>query len=175
MIIDHHHSLSHQHKTNDLNRPPLVHPLEYRRTSPLAITNLRKTEATWKRLRGKTHTHSLTPFFTDRKNRKREQKQGRQRPDISEATTCGMEAHYYPSAMSYPAGGSSSGHGPSGNPSVRKSRSVRSEGDVSLQGPLDVAGSVKSGRSITLSGDFTIDDKMEAYGSIDIHGNVTCG
>lgn len=52
---------------------------------------------------------------------------------------------------------------------------MRSEGDVSLQGPLDVAGSVKSGRSITLSGDFTIDDKMEAYGSIDIHGNVTCG
>ncbi len=59
--------------------------------------------------------------------------------------------------------------------SVRKTKSVKSEDDIVLQGPLDIRGSVKSGRSITLNGDFTIDDKMDAYGAIDISGNVNCG
>ena len=85
-------------------------------------------------------------------------------------------AYGYYGAMSYPTGGSSSsGHGSTGNQPVRKSRSVRSEDAVALQGPLDVTGSVKSGRNITLNGDFTVQDKIEAYGSIDITGNVNCG
>ena len=79
-----------------------------------------------------------------------------------------MASSYY-TTMPYQASSSSYNH------SVPKTRSVKSEDAVSLQGPLDVAGSVKSGRSITLNGDFTVEDKIEAYGSIDITGNVNCG
>ena len=81
----------------------------------------------------------------------------------------GMASSYY-TTMPYQASSSSYG-----NHSVRRTRSVKSEDAVSLHGPLDVAGSVKSGRSITLNGDFTVEDKIEAYGSIDITGNVNCG
>lgn len=77
--------------------------------------------------------------------------------------------------MSYQTGSSSGFHGSTGNRTVRKTRSVRSEDSISLQGPLDIAGSVKSGRSITLHGDFTVEDKIEAYGAIDITGSVNCG
>ena len=85
-------------------------------------------------------------------------------------------AYGYYGVMTYPAGGSSSSsHGATGNGAVRKTRSVRSEDAVSLQGPLDIVGSVKSGRSITLNGDFTVEDKIEAYGSIEVMGSVNCG
>lgn len=87
----------------------------------------------------------------------------------------GMAYRHY-DIMNYPPGsGSSSSNGSTGNRSVRKTRSIRSEDAVSLQGPLDVMGSIKSGRNITLKGDFTVEDKIEAYGSIDIAGNVNCG
>lgn len=86
-----------------------------------------------------------------------------------------MASSYY-ATMPYPASSSSGGdNGSTGNRSVPKTRSIKSEDAVSLQGPLDVTGSVKSGRSITLNGDFNIDDKIEAYGSIDMTGNVNCG
>lgn len=86
-----------------------------------------------------------------------------------------MASSYY-TTMPYSASSSShSGHGSSGNRAIPRTRSVWSEDAVSLQGPLDVTGSVKSGRSVTLNGDFTVQDKIEAYGSIDIAGNVNCG
>lgn len=68
------------------------------------------------------------------------------------------------------------GSSPSGQPygfNFRRSGSIRSEGSLNLQGPLDVAGSVK-GRSLTFDGDFIVSDSIEAYGSIDINGNMTC-
>lgn len=69
------------------------------------------------------------------------------------------------------AGSSSSGQ-PYGL-NFRRSRSIRSEGNLELRGPLDVAGTVK-GRSLTFEGDFIVSDRIEAYGSIDVNGNMTC-
>jgi cytoskeletal protein CcmA (bactofilin family) len=55
----------------------------------------------------------------------------------------------------------------------RRSRSVKSDSELSLEGPLDVHGSVKSGGSIVFDGDFVIRDKIDAYGAITINGSVT--
>lgn len=68
------------------------------------------------------------------------------------------------------------GSSPSGQPygfNFRRSGSIRSEGRLNLQGPLDVAGSVR-GRSLTFNGEFIVSDRIEAYGGIDINGNMTC-
>ncbi|CAI4211796.1 unnamed protein product [Parascedosporium putredinis] len=86
-----------------------------------------------------------------------------------------MAAHYYSSAMSYRRRQLVFWLWRIGKP-IGQEVKIRKERRRRLpQGPLDVGGSVKSGRSITLTGDFTIEDKMEAYGSIDMHGKVTCG
>lgn len=70
---------------------------------------------------------------------------------------------------------SSSGAGSSGSGSApAKKKSVKSNQAVHLQGPLDVDGSVKSMASIQFDGDFAIRDKIEAYGNIDVNGNLTC-
>jgi cytoskeletal protein CcmA (bactofilin family) len=55
-----------------------------------------------------------------------------------------------------------------GNQPVRKSKTIKSDGQVTLQGPLDIVGSVKSGSNVTFNGDFNVREKIEAYGSIDI-------
>ncbi|KAK1837846.1 hypothetical protein CCHR01_19530 [Colletotrichum chrysophilum] len=58
--------------------------------------------------------------------------------------------------------------------SVLKSKSIKSEGEITLQGPIEVAGSVKSGGNITFNGDFDVRDKVEAYGGIEVNGNLSC-
>lgn len=55
----------------------------------------------------------------------------------------------------------------------QRSRSVKSDGELDLQGPLDIAGSVKSGGSINFEGDFIVRDKIDAYGAININGSVS--
>ncbi|KAF6820461.1 hypothetical protein CSOJ01_00717 [Colletotrichum sojae] len=57
---------------------------------------------------------------------------------------------------------------------VLQSKSIRSEGEITLQGPIQVAGSVRSGGNVTLNGDFDVRDKVEAYGTVDINGNLVC-
>lgn len=56
----------------------------------------------------------------------------------------------------------------------RRSRSIKSDDALDIQGPLDIQGSVKSGGSISFAGDFIVKDKIDAYGAIDIDGNVKC-
>jgi cytoskeletal protein CcmA (bactofilin family) len=56
----------------------------------------------------------------------------------------------------------------------QRSSSIRSEGHLDLKGPLEVLGSVKSGRGINFEGDVIIRDKIDAYGNIDINGNLSC-
>ncbi|KAH8176400.1 hypothetical protein LIA77_04818 [Sarocladium implicatum] len=56
----------------------------------------------------------------------------------------------------------------------RRSRSIKSEDALEIQGPLDIQGSVKSGSSISLAGDFIVKDKIDAYGAINMDGNVRC-
>lgn len=59
-------------------------------------------------------------------------------------------------------------------PQFRRSRSIRSEHQLDLRGPLDIAGSVKSGSSINFDGDFIVRDKIDAYGAINMSGSVRC-
>lgn len=56
----------------------------------------------------------------------------------------------------------------------RRSRSIRSERELNLRGPLDIAGSVKSGSSISFNGDFIVREKVDAYGAIDMNGSIRC-
>lgn len=56
----------------------------------------------------------------------------------------------------------------------KRARSVKSDEPLDLRGPLEVAGSVRSGRSINLEGDFIIRDKIDAYGDIVMNGSVSC-
>lgn len=59
-------------------------------------------------------------------------------------------------------------------PTFTRSRSIKSEEQLDLHGPLEVAGSVKSGSSINFEGDFIVRDKVDAYGAIAIDGSVSC-
>ncbi|KAH7328564.1 hypothetical protein B0I35DRAFT_417748 [Stachybotrys elegans] len=70
--------------------------------------------------------------------------------------------------------GESSSGGYLSEPHFKRSASIRSEGQLDLQGPLEIVGSVKSGRGIKFEGDFVIRDKLDAYGSIEINGNLSC-
>jgi hypothetical protein len=63
--------------------------------------------------------------------------------------------------------------GSNSQPIFQKSKSIKSETELELQGPLEVAGSVKSGGSITFRGDFIIRDKIDAYGTITMDGSVS--
>ncbi|GJC95168.1 hypothetical protein ColKHC_03994 [Colletotrichum higginsianum] len=57
---------------------------------------------------------------------------------------------------------------------VKKCKSIRSEGEVTLQGPLRIAGSVAAGGNATFNGDFDVRDRVEAYGAIEVNGNLVC-
>lgn len=75
------------------------------------------------------------------------------------------------------ASGSSSAAGPSvpgPRGRVKRKKSVKSETSIELKGPMEVDGSVKSGAGITFSGDFAVRDRIEAYGNIDVNGNLNC-
>lgn len=54
----------------------------------------------------------------------------------------------------------------------RRSRSIHTESNLDLVGPLDVAGSIRA-RSIYFDGDFIVSDTIDAYGNIQIDGNMT--
>lgn len=56
---------------------------------------------------------------------------------------------------------------------LERSKSIKSEEELNLRGPLEVNGSVKSGGSINVEGDLVVRDKMDAYGAITINGNVS--
>lgn len=59
-------------------------------------------------------------------------------------------------------------------PAYKRSKSVKSEHEITLNGPLDVVGSVKSGSSINLNNDVIVREKLDAYGAIGLNGNITC-
>lgn len=58
-------------------------------------------------------------------------------------------------------------------PSTHRSQNIASDDGIELQGPLQIDGSVKSGGSIVFNGDFMVRDKIDAYGTINMNGNVT--
>ncbi|KAJ3495869.1 hypothetical protein NLG97_g3078 [Lecanicillium saksenae] len=54
----------------------------------------------------------------------------------------------------------------------QRSTSIHSEHNLELTGPLDVAGTIKA-RNITFDGDFIVSDAIDAYGDMEINGNMT--
>lgn len=70
---------------------------------------------------------------------------------------------YYSSASSYDS-----------PPQYKRTRSIKSEQKIDLQGPIEVAGSVKSGSSINLEGDVIVTEKVDAYGGIGMNGSIRC-
>lgn len=54
----------------------------------------------------------------------------------------------------------------------QRCRSIHSEHSLELTGPLDVAGTIKA-RNILFGGDFIVSDTIDAYGDIEINGNMT--
>ncbi|OAR01048.1 hypothetical protein LLEC1_02903 [Akanthomyces lecanii] len=54
----------------------------------------------------------------------------------------------------------------------QRSRSIHSEQNLELTGPLDVAGTIKA-RNIVFEGDFIVSDTIDAYGDVEINGNMT--
>lgn len=81
---------------------------------------------------------------------------------------------YYASDLANAAGPSTSTESETPVQTVLKSKSIRSESEIILQGPIQVAGSVRSGGNVTLNGDFDVRDKVEAYGTIEVNGNLVC-
>ena len=59
-------------------------------------------------------------------------------------------------------------------PRAKRKKNINSDKSLKLKGPMEIAGSVKSGGGITFNGDFTIGERMEAYGNIELNGNMTC-
>mgnify|MGYP000887680519 CR=1 FL=1 len=82
-------------------------------------------------------------------------------PSPEGATTSNSSSnHHQPAKMSWQSA-----------PGVPRSNSIKSESELDLYGPLEIAGSVKSGGSINFNGDFSISDKVDAYGGINLTGN----
>lgn len=59
-------------------------------------------------------------------------------------------------------------------PAYKRSKSVKSDHEITLNGPVEVVGSVKSGSSISLNGDVIIREKLDAYGGIGLNGSIRC-
>ncbi|SPJ81855.1 uncharacterized protein FTOL_09260 [Fusarium torulosum] len=59
-------------------------------------------------------------------------------------------------------------------PAYKRSRSVKSDHEVNLNGPIEVVGSVKSGSSINLNGDVIVREKVDAYGALGLNGSIRC-
>ncbi|KAL6692565.1 hypothetical protein J3F84DRAFT_351493 [Trichoderma pleuroticola] len=75
-----------------------------------------------------------------------------------------MSEHY--------ASGSTSAYAASRN--VKKSKSIKSEDEINVQGPLEVAGSVQSGRGINFQGSISVRGPIDAYGNITTNGELSC-
>jgi hypothetical protein len=58
-------------------------------------------------------------------------------------------------------------------PAFRRERSINVEEELTLVGPLEVHGSVKSGSSINFEGDFIVKGRVDAYGAINMNGSST--
>lgn len=54
----------------------------------------------------------------------------------------------------------------------RRSQSIHTENSLELTGPLDVAGTIQA-RNIYFDGDFIVSDAIDAYGNIELDGNMT--
>lgn len=92
--------------------------------------------------------------------------------DVSSAGTTGS---CYASSSTTTGPGSSTGYEETHETApAPKSKPIRSEGEITLQGPLDVVGSVRAGGNIIFNGDFDVRDKVEAYGAIEVNGNLAC-
>ncbi len=79
---------------------------------------------------------------------------------------------YDDSAAATTSGGGGGSSGGSG--SVKKKKSIKSNSALDLVGPMEVDGSVKSMGAISFAGDFAVREKIEAYGNIDVNGNMNC-
>ena len=89
------------------------------------------------------------------------------------ATDADLDEQQHTASTTMPQS-SGAGSSTGGNQPVRKSKTIRSDGEINLQGPMDIVGSVKSGSNVTFDGDFTVREKIEAYGAIDVNGNLVC-
>jgi hypothetical protein len=83
------------------------------------------------------------------------------------------------SASSAMAGSSSAGTTPQTTSShegdgIIRNKSIKSPESVEISGPMEVDGSVKCEGSIAFFGDFSVRDKIEAYGDVNLDGNMTC-
>jgi hypothetical protein len=58
-------------------------------------------------------------------------------------------------------------------PAFRRERSINVDEELTLVGPLEVHGSVKSGSSINFEGDFIVKGRVDAYGAINMNGSST--
>jgi cytoskeletal protein CcmA (bactofilin family) len=57
---------------------------------------------------------------------------------------------------------------------VKTSNNIRSEEEINVQGPLEVAGSVQSGRGINFQGSISVKGPIDAYGNITTKGEMSC-
>ena len=89
--------------------------------------------------------------------------------DDTQAPAAGQQT--MPSSYYYTTAPDASTHIQS--PTYQRSRSIKSDEGLDLQGPLQIDGSVKSGGSINFNGDFTVRDKIDAYGAINMNGTTT--
>jgi cytoskeletal protein CcmA (bactofilin family) len=72
----------------------------------------------------------------------------------------------------YYASGSTSGYTTPKN--LKRSRSISSDDEINVQGPLEVAGSVQSGRGINFQGNVSVRGAVDAYGNITTRGEMSC-
>ncbi|CZR48814.1 uncharacterized protein FPRO_03865 [Fusarium proliferatum ET1] len=56
----------------------------------------------------------------------------------------------------------------------RRSKSIKSDYEINVNGPIEVIGSVKSGSSVTLTGDVIVREKVDAFGSLLLSGSIRC-
>lgn len=57
---------------------------------------------------------------------------------------------------------------------LKRTRSIKSEEELQLSGPLDIVGSVTSGRGIGFEGKFAVRGSIDAYGDIKTKGDMVC-
>ena len=81
---------------------------------------------------------------------------------------------YASSSATGQQGSSSSQQKQTNNP-PKKKKSIKSDKSIQLNGPLEVNGSVNSMGAVGFQGDFFVRDRIEAYGDINVDGNLNSG
>ncbi|KAH6950809.1 hypothetical protein DER45DRAFT_599364 [Fusarium avenaceum] len=56
----------------------------------------------------------------------------------------------------------------------KTSKAVQSDHEITLNGPIEVVGSVKCGSGIHLNGDVIVREKVDAYGHLGLNGSIRC-